>query len=267
MENPVPLSALELGNIRRALRQCDPEASRATVVIPAHNEPAIASTLQSIAKAIFAAQHVADVIVVANDCSDNTADIAEDLGAHVVIENRKGVSYARQRGLEEARGSVILSTDADTRDGVDWVSAHLRHYTKESIVGVGGGLKYDHVHPSYRIYRLCARTIQSMSALVGHPPAPGYSGCNSSFRKSTAMSFGGYEPGTNRGEDGLLSAKLRAFGDVVSDASEDIHVTTSGRRYSSFSLVAAEARRKLALMARGRLYTGIERGQDFEDIR
>ena len=267
MKNHPQLSLVEIGNIRRTLQQCDPSTSKATVVIPAHNEPAIALTLHSVARSIFAAEHAADVIVVANSCTDNTADVAEDLGARVVIEDRKGVSYARQRGLEETTAPVILSTDADTRVRPGWVTAHLRHYEKESVVGVGGAMEYDHVHPSYGVYRVCARTIQTLSTLIGHPPAPEYSGCNSSFRRSTAVSFGGYEPGTNLGEDSLLAAKLRAFGDVERDVSDDIRVITRGRRYGSFNLVALEARRKLGLMLRGRLYTTLERGQDFADIR
>lgn len=257
-----------MDNTRRALSRPRAAEPDATVVIPAYNEErGIARALHAIARAVYITEHPTEVLVVANACTDDTAGIAERLGARVVQEERKGVSYARQRGLEESVSPVILSTDADTQVGSEWIDAHLRHYRDPEVVGVAGSHEYDSIHPSYRLYRLCARTIQLLSTALGKPPAPGYTGCNSSYRKSTVISFGGYEPGTNRGEDSLLGAKLRAFGDVVSDPSEEIRVLTSGRRFSALHLVMQEARRKIGLMKRGTLYTVLERGQDFEDIR
>ena len=61
-----------------------------------------------------------EIIVVNNNSRDNTQEICEnfmndnpELNFHVVIEKQQGLSYARNRGIEEARGEFISYIDDD----------------------------------------------------------------------------------------------------------------------------------------------------------
>jgi glycosyltransferase involved in cell wall biosynthesis len=88
---------------------------RAIVVIPAFNEE------QSIARVVSAIprSQVAEIIVVDNGSTDNTAEVARNAGATVLSEPRKGYGYACLRGIEQAiadGADVIVFLDGDFSD-------------------------------------------------------------------------------------------------------------------------------------------------------
>ncbi len=79
-----------------------------SVVIPCHNEEeGIRITLGDMP------QMVDEVIVVDNNCSDNTAEVAHSLGAVVVTEERKGYGAAYKAGFKAATGDIIVTMDGD----------------------------------------------------------------------------------------------------------------------------------------------------------
>src|SRR5258705_5823990 len=97
------------------------ERPRFSIVIPCFNEAGyVTDALLSLRKQDLDGAY--EVIVVDNNCTDDTADIARDLGARVVVEPVPGVCNARQRGTEAALGEIVVSADADTAYGKDWLS-------------------------------------------------------------------------------------------------------------------------------------------------
>lgn len=87
------------------------------VLVPAHNEAAtITATLLSIKKQINAGDRI---MVVADNCTDDTASVARTLGAEVVERtdhDRRGKGYALDFGfrhLEEKPSDVVIIVDAD----------------------------------------------------------------------------------------------------------------------------------------------------------
>jgi glycosyltransferase involved in cell wall biosynthesis len=56
---------------------------------------------------------VDEVVVVDNNSTDRTAEVARSLGARVVPETRKGYGAAYQAGLPAATGDVIVTLDGD----------------------------------------------------------------------------------------------------------------------------------------------------------
>lgn len=86
-----------------------------SIVIPARNEEGyLAKTLQSIENQDYDDY---EIIVVANGCTDNTAQIAEKYADKVISIKESGVSKARNLGAEEAQGEILIFLDADTRLG------------------------------------------------------------------------------------------------------------------------------------------------------
>jgi glycosyltransferase involved in cell wall biosynthesis len=88
---------------------------RTAVVIPAHNEE---SSIAKVIAAIPQAQ-VSEVIVVDNGSGDRTAQVAEEAGATVVSEPRKGYGYACITGIARAMErspAVIVFLDGDYSD-------------------------------------------------------------------------------------------------------------------------------------------------------
>jgi len=82
---------------------------RVSVIIPAYNEA------MSIRSVISDCKAFGDEIIVVDDGStDDTTEIAEKSGA-VAVRNEKnlGVTKATRRGIEAARGDIIITMDAD----------------------------------------------------------------------------------------------------------------------------------------------------------
>ncbi|MCG5215755.1 glycosyltransferase [Streptosporangium soli] len=111
------------------------------VIVPAYNEAAgIEGTLRALA-----AQDDQDftLLVVDNDSTDGTADIARRHGVRVVGEPRKGTGAAADTGMRHAiaAGATHLArTDADCLPRHDWVR-NLRRGFADGLEMVGGQLR------------------------------------------------------------------------------------------------------------------------------
>ena len=199
-------------------------ATRFSVVVPAYNEVAyLPETLRSLQQQDFAG--VYEIIVVDNNSTDGTAELARRCGVTVVHESEPGVCQARQRGTLVARGEIVVSTDADTRQPSDWLSRLDQRFSEPSVVLVGGPCRYDHpawwsIHYPRMLFGLVG-FVHRLTGRVFYITAT-----NSAFRRT---SFDGYDTRMTQGGDefGLLRA-LRGRGRMVWDA-ENV-VTTSARR-------------------------------------
>jgi glycosyltransferase involved in cell wall biosynthesis len=79
-----------------------------SVIIPCYNEEkTIEKVIRNIPKEVF------EIIVVDNNSTDKTAEIAKKLGTKVIREKKQGYGYALQRGFKEARGDIIVTLDGD----------------------------------------------------------------------------------------------------------------------------------------------------------
>jgi glycosyltransferase involved in cell wall biosynthesis len=202
-----------------------PEKPRFSVVIPAYNEacylgPALHALQQQDFRGPF------EIIVVDNDSTDGTGEMAASYGVTVVRETARGVCQARQRGTIEARGEIVVSTDADTVQPRDWLTRIDRQFRcSDRIVAVAGPCQYD--NPSWwtRLYpRLLFGAVDRVFALTGRVFY--FSATNTAFRRSA---FPGYDSTMTQGGDELdLLRRLRRRGRVVWDSSNV--VTTSARR-------------------------------------
>jgi glycosyltransferase involved in cell wall biosynthesis len=91
-----------------------------SIVIPAYNESArIPATLQSVIACVRANHWPAEIIVVNDGSTDNTADlvskIAQDAPEVRLIENpgNRGKGYSVRSGILQALGDVVKFTDSD----------------------------------------------------------------------------------------------------------------------------------------------------------
>jgi glycosyltransferase involved in cell wall biosynthesis len=84
-----------------------------TAAIPVHNgEAYLAEAIESI---LGQSRPCQQVLVVDNDSTDRSAEIARGYGAgiEVVFEPRRGIGFARNAAIRAARGSHIAFLDAD----------------------------------------------------------------------------------------------------------------------------------------------------------
>jgi glycosyltransferase involved in cell wall biosynthesis len=198
---------------------------RFSVIVPAYNEAAyLGQALDSLLHQDYDGTY--EVIVVDNNSGDDTAAIAARYGVRVVQEPEQGVCAARQRGVDCARGEIIISTDADTTQPRDWLrTIDARFAESAGVVAVAGPCRYQ--NPSWwaKAYpTLLFGLVASIYALTGFVFY--VSATNFAIRRTA---FPGYDLKQTQGGDELdLLRRLRRHGEVSWERQNV--VTTSARR-------------------------------------
>lgn len=208
-----------------------------SIVIPAFNESLfIAKTLESLSRQSF---KNFELIVVDNNSSDNTAEVARLFGAKVITEKKQGVAFARQTGFEVARGKIIATTDADTVLPENWTAEILKKFKQdENLVAFGGLYK---LHSGPLSARLIFPDFAFLFWLLDKKLVKSWSlpGANMAVCRKAFFAAGGFDTDINVGEDADLSRRLSRFGRVVLD--RNFLVSTSGRRYSKGFILGVSA--------------------------
>ena len=118
-----------------------------SVVIPAYNEARlIERTLQSVATSIASnqqAEFTSEIIVVNNNSTDNTAELARQSGARVVFEPINQIGRARNAGAAQATGDWLLFLDADSLLSPGLLADILKLIASEKYVGCGSTLRME----------------------------------------------------------------------------------------------------------------------------
>lgn len=185
---------------------------RFSVVIPAYNESEfLGSCLDSLQDQDFAGPY--EIIVVDNNCTDDTAELARSRGVTVVREPKAGVCPARQSGTTAASGEIVISTDADTVFSRDWLSRIDQAFLDDPRrVAVAGPCRF--VDPPWwgRVYTCVLFSVVSLVARTTGRILY-VTATNIAFRKSE---WTGYDIEATQGGDeiGLLRS-LRSRGPVA----------------------------------------------------
>ena len=86
------------------------KGKKVSVVMPAYNEE---EYIAEAVKEFSSIPEVDEVIVVNNNSTDRTKELAIKAGAIVVDEEKQGYGYACQRALKEASGDLIILVEPD----------------------------------------------------------------------------------------------------------------------------------------------------------
>jgi glycosyltransferase involved in cell wall biosynthesis len=97
-----------------------------SIIVPAYNAEASLPACLDALKAQTVAADQFEIIVVDDGSTDRTRTIAEAHAVIVLSQSNKGPAAARNLGAAEARGSILLFTDADCRPAQDWLAAMVR---------------------------------------------------------------------------------------------------------------------------------------------
>jgi glycosyltransferase involved in cell wall biosynthesis len=223
-----------LATIRSKIRQRYAETPEVSIVIPAFNEEAaILKTLSSLSASDT--QKTVEIIVVNNNSTDRTGELAISAGVTCITEPRQGITAARNAGLMVAKGSFILNADSDTIYPPGWIDEMLAPFENENTVMVYGNFSFLPGTRSSRVtyagYEYFADLFKWFNKRFREEAVNVY-GFNSAFRRAEGIAVGGFNhpPGTN--EDGWLAVKLRnGFHKKLHQVkNRRAHVWTSDRR-------------------------------------
>ena len=212
-----------------------------SIVIPAYNEEfSILQTLDSLSKQKY--DKGMEVIVVANNCTDQTADISRRCGVTVIEYNLKDdspnkkasqIAYARQKGVQHSQGDLILSTDADCLVLPGWVEKMTKPLDiNNNVVCTTGDIIFSEHRNSvllfgYDVAKKINKTKLSLNKKLSYTIARG---ANMAMRKVDLEEVGGYDYNVNPGEDAYIAKKLKNLGKIVYLTNRDTAIRTSPRR-------------------------------------
>src|SRR5687768_9512109 len=141
------------------------------------------------------------LVVVDNASEDGTSAVisrfAGSLPLVSVFETRRGLSHARNRGIDAARYPIVAFTDDDCLVGAGWLRAILGEFaTRPELSVLGGRVELADASDSPVSTRLHDRperiaTIAQILSLM--------SGCNMAFRREVFEAVGPFDPAFGKG--------------------------------------------------------------------
>jgi glycosyltransferase involved in cell wall biosynthesis len=202
--------------------------SRVSVIVPAHQEETqIRETLDSLVRQTVPPH---EVIVVANGCTDHTADIARTYSSKIpslrVIETEeRGIGFACNRGVRASTGDIVAIVEADTTLSSNAIQAIATEITAGDYIGGTIHLRTKERGLRYRFFELlCALQEGADWGPVRF--------CT----RETYDRIGGHREDADQGVDGDFSRKVKERGPVV--YIETAYHVTSMRRYERLGTTA-----------------------------
>lgn len=181
-----------------------------------------------------------EIIVVDNGSTDATAVTAAKHGARVVFEARAGLAYARQAGLDAARGIYLVFVDADSRLPATWTRDVTARFERDRrLVAVSTGFTfYDgrtvDIVGNVVFREILAPLTSFVLRLCGHPEI--LIGSAIVVRTDALRRANGIDPAFQfYGEDTMLSRRIHSQGEVRYLRNPPYQ--TSARRYQQRGLL------------------------------
>ena len=197
-----------------------------SVVVPSHNEEKyIGKCLQSLKNQSLEKSKF-EIIVVDNASTDKTAKIAKRFNVKVVKEKRLGVGYARQKGLENAKGEIVAFTDADTVLPKHWLKRILQDFSKNSkAVAVFGQNFFVDDEGRRRPHWLFYKFMNSYTKLILRLGKPMIGGANCAAKREALLSVGSFDERYQISEDLMIGQKLIKKGEIIYNPSNIVYTS------------------------------------------
>ncbi len=174
-----------------------------SIIIPCYNEePFIKRTLQSIRGQSIINEYpeMFEIILANNNSTDNSVVIAENYVDKVINVTQKGKLYARNQGILNSSGNIIVAADADIYYPPLWLNTLLEPFNNinsstynPSISGTSGSIYNPHIPgipiPLYNISQYINKTLLDTTNM---------SGANSAFWKHKYYNIGMFNEQINQ---------------------------------------------------------------------
>ncbi len=187
----------------------------ASIIVCTYNRAeSLKDTLAALAVLQVPAERQWEVLVVDNNSRDHTRSVVEALQHNwsrlrYVFEPAQGLSHARNRGIAEATGAVILFTDDDVLPEPDWLETTLAGLDRYQADACGGYIApiWEMPPPTWLTERfygfLAVRTDRNDDYPIIEPGQAPY-GANMAMRRLVFERVGMFD--TNRGRKGTVLA-------------------------------------------------------------
>ena len=222
----ITLSGLALWQARREHRMIFPPMDPdrfVTVLIPAFNEERVIE--RSVRRVLDSRNVKIEIIVIDDGSKDRTSEVVREAFADeprvrlLTLENG-GKARALNKGLELAKGEIVIALDADTQFEPTTIARLSRWFADEKIGAVAGNAKVgNRVNLVTRWQALEYITAQNLErrALAKLDAITVVPGAVGAWRREAIRSVGGYPPDTLAEDQDLTISIQRAGWKVTYD--------------------------------------------------
>jgi dolichol-phosphate mannosyltransferase len=214
--------AIAVSRLAQAARAAPPvrpiatPAATISVVVPARDE---AARIGPLLDAVFGAPGVGEVIVVDDQSSDDTPEVARAGGADVKVgrplpDGWAGKAWALQQGVEAATSEWVVTLDADTHPDPLLVTALVGRAIADRLDLVTVGGRFDCPTPGTRwLHAAMLTTLIYRFGPPGVKTSPGREMANGqcmAFRRTEFLDAGGFTPVAGHVVEDVALARQRA---------------------------------------------------------
>ena len=209
------VSADVICEINHKLKGKNVEQPFVSAVVIAHNEEKrILACLWSLAD--NECKYPIEICVVNDHSDDHTQDVLYAVGVRNFYEEKKSPGFARQCGLDNARGKYHLCIDADTIYPKYYIETMIEHLQRQGVVAVYGLWSFlpdNELSPFrlklFELLRDCYLNLQNFNR-----PELNVRGMVFGFKIEVARKYG-FRTDIIRGEDGSLALNMKNDGKIV----------------------------------------------------
>ena len=177
-----------------------------SVVVPVRNGAAM---IGDCIASILACDYPADrheVLVVDNASTDATAEVVSRHPVRLLSEPRRGVSFARNRGIDEGRGEVFALIDGDCLADPAWLRELARPFADPAVGCVAGELR--HLPSATLAERQAVRMLGEWQRYAVNSNPPYAITANAAYRREVFEQIGPFDTRMPRAQDVELGLRF-----------------------------------------------------------
>jgi glucosyl-dolichyl phosphate glucuronosyltransferase len=220
-----------------------------SVIVCTYNRSqTLGRALRSILASVLPPSVTWELVVVDNHSTDETRKVVDEIASlHpglvcYVYEAKQGLSNARNAGIREARGNIIVFTDDDVTVEPSWLRNLTACFKDGTWAGAGGSVRppEDFIQPPWLTLDggvmdssgvLALFNLGTVACELQKPPF----GANMAFRKSMFEQYGGFRPELGRCGSSLIGNEDTEFGSRLMSAGKKLRYEPSAIVYHPVS--------------------------------
>lgn len=184
-----------------------------SVIIPCFNEEEyIGRCIDSIKAQRYRGEY--EIIAVDNGSTDHTVRIIMDKGIRLERAKKRGPAPAKNEGIKNAKGDLIVFIDGDCIAAEDWLNKMVSRFKDPGIGCVSGEImSVENKNLSALEHFLIKKDHLSQKQHIEHPFLPYAAAANVAYRKQVIDKIGLFDERLFSGEDADFSWRMQLITD------------------------------------------------------